>query len=445
MRASVIAIAFLFSIAWSCPALSEGSEKWVTSWAASAQGPYPVGNAMFQPDLKRVLPAPDIGAMEQTFRLIVKPDVWGREARIRLSNAFGTKPVVFDGVYAGLQLESSAIVPGTNRPVTFNGSRSVTIAPGESAWSDAFALPFVEAIPRAYLQSRKLAISFHIGPESGPMTWHAKGMATSYVTAPGEGSAPLGAVEDEAFFPFATTSWYFLDALDVKVPAGTQLIVALGDSITDGTGSTLNGDDRWLDVLSRRLHARYGDKFAVVNAGIGGNLIAGPPEYSAQKPYPGGPAAIQRLERDVIGLSGVSTVIWFEGINDFSKNGNASVGSIKAALREGVAALRRRIPGVRVIGGTLTTTLGNSGPAHGFAEQDMKRQALNDFIRGGGLFDGVIDFDKAIVDPETGEMKAEFVPDSMLGGPGDKLHPNRIGYLAMGTAIDLGLFGQPPS
>ncbi len=443
MRASTVAVLFLFSLAWSCPARTEGAGKWVTSWAASAQGPYPAGNAMVQPDLRRVFPAPELGAMEQSFRLIVGPDVWGREARIRLSNAFGDRPVTFDGVYAGLQLDSSALVPGTNQPVTFNGAASVTIEPGGSAWSDAFPLPFADKVPPAFLQSRKLAISFHIGGESGPMTWHAKGLTTSYVTAPGDGSR--GMIEDEAAFPFGTTSWYFLDALDMRVPSGTQLIVALGDSITDGTASTLNGDDRWPDVLSRRLHEKYGEKFAVVNAGIGGNLIAGPAEYSLQKPYPGGPAALQRLERDVISLSGVSTVIWFEGINDFSKNGNASVEAIKAALIEGVATLRRRIPGVRVIGATVTTALGSPGPAHGFAEQDMKRQALNDFIRGGGLFNGVIDFDRVVADPATGEMRPEFVPDSTIGGPGDKLHPNRVGYLAMGAAIDLSLFGQPPS
>jgi lysophospholipase L1-like esterase len=252
-------------------------------------------------------------------------------------------------------------------------------------------------------------------------------------------------VEDEAAFPYGTTSWYFLDALDMKVAADTQVIVALGDSLTDGTGSTLNGDDRWPDVLSRRLHAKFGDKFAVVNAGIGGNLIAGPADYSAQKPYPGGPAALQRLQRDIVSLSGVSAVIWLEGINDFSKNGNSSVESIKSALQEGVAELRRRIPGVRVIGGTLTSALGNPGPAHGFAEQDLKRQALNTFIRSEGVFDGVIDFDRAIVSDETGEMRPEFVPDNTTGGPGDKLHPNRIGYLAMGRAVDLSLFGLPPS
>jgi lysophospholipase L1-like esterase len=443
MRVSNVAAFVIPLLALVCPAKADSAEKWVTSWAASAQGPYPSGNAMLQPDLKRVFPSPDAGAREQSFRLIAGPDVWGREARIRLSNAFGERPVTFDGVYAGLQLNSSALVPGTNQPVTFNGAASVTIEPGASAWSDAFALPFVNQTPRAYLQSRKLAISFHIGRESGPMTWHAKGLTTSYISAPGDGS--LGMVEDEAAFPFATTSWYFLDAIDMRVPSGTQAIVALGDSITDGTASTLNGDDRWPDVLSRRLHDKYGEKFAVVNAGIGGNLIAGPASYSWQKPYPGGPAALDRLERDVISLSGVSTVIWFEGINDFSKNGNTTAEAVKAALTQGVAALRRRIPGVRVIGATVTTALGNPGPAHGFPEQDMKRQELNDFIRGGGLFDGVIDFDKVVADPATGEMRPEYVPDSTAGGQGDKLHPNRAGYLAMGMAIDLALFGPPPS
>ena len=443
MRVAAIASLVLVLMALSYPAMSEGSEKWVTSWAASAQGPYPSGNPIAQPDLHRVFPVPEAGARDQSFRLIVGPDVWGRDARIRLSNAFGSNPVTFDGVFVGLQLDSSAIVPGTNRPVTFAGAKSVTVPPGQSVWSDAIALPFTIALPKACLQSRKLAVSFHVAGQSGPMTWHAKGLTTSYVTEPGAGSQ--GAVEDEAAFPYGTTSWYFLDALDMKVAADTQVIVALGDSLTDGTGSTLNGDDRWPDVLSRRLHAKFGDKFAVVNAGIGGNLIAGPADYSAQKPYPGGPAALQRLQRDIVSLSGVSAVIWLEGINDFSKNGNSSVESIKSALQEGVAELRRRIPGVRVIGGTLTSALGNPGPAHGFAEQDLKRQALNTFIRSEGVFDGVIDFDRAIVSDETGEMRPEFVPDNTTGGPGDKLHPNRIGYLAMGRAVDLSLFGLPPS
>ena len=202
----------------------------------------------------------------------------------------------------------------------------------------------------------------------------------------------------------------------------------------------MNGDDRWPNVLSRRLKALYGNKVAVVNGGIGGNQIAGPAEYGPDKPFPGGPASGQRLDRDVLAMSGVSGLIWLEGINDFSKNGNASTDKVIAAMKDGVAQLRAKWPQLRVIGATVTSALGSTSTAHGFEEQDGKRKALNDFIRTSGTFDGVIDFDKVVLDPLSGGLKSEFVPDSTSGGPGDKLHPNRSGYLTMGQAIELDLF-----
>jgi lysophospholipase L1-like esterase len=194
-------------------------------------------------------------------------------------------------------------------------------------------------------------------------------------------------------------------------------------------------------VLSRRLHAIHGNRISVVNAGIGGNQIAGPPDYSPQKPFPGGPSAKARIERDVLDLSGVGAIIWLEGINDFSKNGNASLETVQAAMKETVARIRARRPEIRVIGATVVTALGSSSAAHGFPEQDAKRKALNDFIRTSGLFDGVVDFDRVTVDAQTGSLKGELVPESTTGGAGDKLHPNRAGYLGMGMAVDLGLFG----
>jgi lysophospholipase L1-like esterase len=406
---------------------------WVTSWAASVQGPYPVGNPSAQPNLAVVFPAPDTGARDQSFRLIVKPELWGRQARLRFSNALGTQPVTFDGAFVGMQWSGSALLPGSNRAVTFGGKSSLTVAAGESAWSDPVTLPFVKK--GVELRGRKLAVSFHVAGASGPMTWHAKALQSSYVTLPGAGAK--GVDESEAAFPFATASWYFLDALDMRAPRGVGAVVAFGDSITDGTASSMNGDDRWPDVLARRLGARW----VVVNAGIGGNQVAGPKEYSPHKPFAGGPSALARLERDVLSLSGVRAVIWLEGINDFSKNGNAEADTVIAAMREGVARIRGRIPGVRVIGATVTSALGSSSAAHGFELQDQKRKALNEFVRTGGLFDGVADFDRAILDPQSGGMKAEFIPDNTVGGPGDKLHPNRMGYQAMGMAIDLGLFG----
>ncbi len=226
--------------------------------------------------------------------------------------------------------------------------------------------------------------------------------------------------------------------------AEAYTIVAFGDSITDGTASTMNGDDRWPDVLARRLHAVYGNKLAVVNAGIGGNQVVGPAKYSPQEPFPGGPSAKDRLHRDVLSLSGVAAVIWLEGINDFSKNGNALVEAVETGMKEIVSRIRAKFTGVRIIGATLTSALGSTNANHGSPEEDTKRKALNEFIRAGGLFDGVADFDAATIDPETGGMRAEFVPESTTGGPGDKIHPNRVGYLAMGMAIDLNLLAPTP-
>jgi lysophospholipase L1-like esterase len=417
----------------SSPADAQTAQKWVTSWAASVQGPYPTGNPSAQPDQRFAFPSPEQGARDQTFRLIVRPDLWGKQARLRFSNALGTKPVTLDGVYAGLQLGGATLAPGSNRPVSFAGNRRITVAPGQHVWSDPVTLPFVT--DASALSSRRLAVSFHVAGESGPMTWHAKALQTSYVTAPGSGS--LGAAEDETVFAYTTASWFFLDAVDVMAPADTVVVAGFGDSITDGTGSSMNGDDRWPDVLSRRLKAAHGNRVVVINAGIGGNQVVGPATYSPQQPFPGGPSALQRLERDVLSLSGVSTVIWLEGINDFSKNGNATVAAVTAGMREGVARMRAR--GIRVIGATVASALGATNPNHGFPEQDANRKALNEFIRTSGTFDGVADFDRATLDPSTGGLRAEFVPDSTIGGPGDKLHPNRAGYLAMGLAIDLDL------
>ncbi|MBM3343556.1 MAG: lysophospholipase [Betaproteobacteria bacterium] len=417
--------------------------RWVVSWAAAMQGPYPIGNSSAMPDMSRVFAeAADgtRGARDQTFRLIVRPTLWGREARIRFSNALGTRPVTFDGVFVGLQAAGAQVTAGTNRPITFDGKTSVTIAPGQAVWSDAVTLPFVRDPSSNELAGRKLAVSFDVVGESGPMTWHAKALQSSYVTWPGAGAK--GNEENETNFPVATAAWFFLDALDMRGNSDAYAVVAFGDSITDGTASTMNGDDRWPDVLERRLRAVYGNRIAVVNAGIGGNQVVGPAVYPPPAPlpaFPGGPSALSRLARDVLSLSGVRAVIWLEGINDFSRNGNATFEAVANGMREGVAHMRKAIPGVRVIGATVVSALGSTSPAHGFKEQDDKRRQLNEFFRTSGVFDGVADFDKVVTDAQSGAMRAEFVPDNTVGGPGDKLHPNRLGYLAMGQTIDLKL------
>ena len=124
-------------------ASAQCTQKWVTSWTGSVQGPYPIGNASAQPDLRLAFPSPAAGARDQNFRLIVRPDLWGREARLRFSNALGTRPVTFDGVHVGLQWTAAALVPGSNQPVSFAGEGATTVAPGSSVWSDPVPLPFV--------------------------------------------------------------------------------------------------------------------------------------------------------------------------------------------------------------------------------------------------------------------------------------------------------------
>ena len=408
-------------------------EKWVASWAASPHGPYPSGNPSAQPDLSGVFETAAEGAVDQTFRLIVKPDLWGKTARLRLTNVFGARPVTFDDVFVGLQSSGGSITAGTNRQVRFErGKTSVTIPAGGSTASDPIELNFVKSPSDPLLIGRKLVVSFHVVGSTGPMTWHAKALTTSYLTPARAGSH--GREESDAAFPFTTTSWYFLDAIDVVAAADTVVVACFGDSITDGTASTLNGDDRWPDVLSRRLHEKYGARVSVVNAGIGGNRVASPASYSPATPVAGGPSALERFDRDVAGLSGVSAVIWLEGINDLA--GGARAEDVIAGMREVVRRSRAR--GVRIFGATIVSSLG-SATAHGTPAADAERQAINAFIRSAGAFDGVVDFDLATRDPQTGGLRAVFQPNSTTGGPGDRLHPNRAGYQAMGNAVDLGL------
>jgi lysophospholipase L1-like esterase len=414
-------------------------QKWVASWTASVHGPYPSGNPVAQPVLDKAFESAERGAVDQTFRLIARPSLWGPRIRLRFANTFGSQAVTFDDAFVGLQGAAGSVAAGTNQKVTFGGGKAtVTIAAGGSVYSDEVALPFVLPGRQPLLEDRKLAISFHAVGATGPMTWHAKALQTSYVSAPRGGSH--GREESDAAFPFTTTSWYFLDAIDVQAPDAVQVIACFGDSITDGTGSTLNGDDRWPDVLARRLRTAHPARFAVVNAGIGGNRITGPSPYDPKTPFGGGPSALDRLDRDVLSLSGLSAVVWLEGINDLSSGATAD--AVIAGIREGVRRIRAR-GGIRIVMATITPALGAAGAA-GTPDVEARRQAVNAFIRSSNLFDGVADFDAATRDAATGGLRPELRPSSSIGGAGDALHPNRAGYLAMANAVDLGLFTAPP-
>ena len=300
-------------------------------------------------------------------------------------------------------------------------------------------LPYVHDPASPDLAGRKLSVTFHVPGDSGPMTWHALALTTSYLTAPGAGG--IGDLEDDSAYPYSTTSWFFLDAADAAVAPDIHIVVCLGDSITDGDQSTLNGDDRWTDVLSRRLHGD-GQHVAVVNAGIAGNEVLAPAEYAPAKPFDGGPSLGARLDRDVLALSGVTDVIVFEGINDLATD--ATPDAVANGLRAVADRIRGKFKAIKLLGATLTSTRGSSIPGYGSSSTDAARHQLNDLLSKPGLFDAVIDFDAATVDRQTGELRAEFVPNSTGSGPGDKLHPNRAGYLAMGGAVDLRALVLPP-
>ena len=329
------------------------------------------------------------------------------------------------------------MVPGTNRPVRFGGKDSVTVAPGESVWSDR-GRAAVRGAGQPELAGRKLAVSFHVAGESGPMTWHAKALQTSYVTAPGAGRK--GRTKDEAAFPFSTASWYFLDAIEMTAPRTT-----LRDRGIRRFDHRRHGvDDERRRPLARRAVApaarRPRQSHLGRERGHRRQSDRGPARIRPQKPFPGGPAARQRIERDVLEIVGRRGRDLARGHQRFQQERQRR-GRDGRRRHEGERRpyCARRARHARDRRDRASPRSGSSSAAHGFPEQDAKRKALNEFIRTSGLFDAVIDFDKVTLDPATGGLKPEFVPDSTTGGPGDKLHPNRAGYLAMGMAIDLDL------
>lgn len=429
---------------------AEGGKTWVASWTAAQQGAFVAPSAPAalagpgafhtytyypQPDVIRFALAKGI-ASDQTFRMIVRPDLWGDTIRLRFSNVFGKEALHLGSASVGLQEYSANVIPGTSAKITFNGGQAdVSIPPGERVFSDPVRLPFFADASKNLLRGRNLAVSFAVQGTHGALSYHDTAFTTSYISRPNSGDH---AGEDSgAAFPYTTSSWFLLDAVDVMAPEGTVVIVAFGDSITDGTFSTPNGNDRWPDFLSYRLHAIYGEKVSLVNESITGNAVV-----SASNAV--GEPAVKRLERDVLGVSGVGLVILMEGANDLGSARNKPEPVI-----EGYKQIVDRLhaAGIPVVAATLTPSyrpdqdfstspLGTEyGPIYGGPQTNEDRKKLNEFLRTSGIFDRVVDMEAATADPATGVMREEFVPNS-AGGPGDYLHPNRGGYQAMGEAVD---------
>jgi lysophospholipase L1-like esterase len=266
-----------------------------------------------------------------------------------------------------------------------------------------------------------------LGSGSSPITFHNGANQTSYVSATGN------QVGQAAFQSAAITrSWFLLSRVEVVAPARTTAVAAFGDSITDGTRSTPDTNNRWPDHLARRL-ASQGSTVALMNVAIAGNRVLS--EGVAPVGFGGnaGINALARFDRDVLALPGVTHVIVMEGINDI---GNSGQNGIVATADDLIAAHKQMIDraherGLKVYGATLTPF---EGAAYFTAEGEEKRKALNQWIRTSGAYDGVIDFDMVVRDPSApGRIKSAF--DS-----GDHLHPNDAGYKAMGESIDLALF-----
>jgi len=400
---------------------NEGGSPWATVWTTASQGPYPAGKPTAQPDLSFAFPNPARGACDQSFRMVLRPSLWGSHLRLRFSNALGARPIHLSDVHAGLHEGSSAVIAGTNRPVLFGGASSVVVPPGACIWSDALSLAHL-----AEPETRKLAVSFHVEGESGPMTWHAKALQTSYVSPPHVTSRC--ADEGEAGFPYPTTSWFFLDAVDMRGDA--PVVVCFGDSITDGSASTINGDDRWPDVLSRRLNSSSRSVWGLANQGISGNRVL---EDGA------GQSALARLDRDVLAVPGAAYVIVFEGVNDLGISFGAAarmkpLNTATAALM--IAGYRQIISrahsrGIKVIGATIAPY---EGASYWSAEGEAQRQAINQWIRSGGEVDGVLDFDAVLRDPAHPTRIADGLH------MGDHLHGSDAGYEAVGQSINLKLF-----
>lgn len=440
-----------------------GQTKWVATWATSMQGPASLGNSTatqsglfnaYTPQQNLTFPFPKLdteGANNQTIRTIVKPDLWGNTMRFRFSNVYGNKPVTLGPVRVGRQEYSGIVLNGTNTQVTFNGgSPNVTIPVGQEIWSDAVTLSWVTDPNSQLVEGRNLAVSYAVQGTSGPVTHHSVAFTTNYISPPNSGDHTNENLDFS--YPYTSTSWYFLSGVDVMAPADTQVICAYGDSITDGTFTTLNGNDRWSNFLSRRLHEAYDGRVSVVNEGIGGNRVTGAAGGAGQN-------AQDRLDRDVLGLSGLSSVIWLEGINDLGSG--AQPASVVIAGYQNVVS-RLHAKGVRVIGATIlssfkpdqnftsTTSPLNAfglGAAYGGPETYAKVLTVNDYIRTSNLFDGVVDMYAATLNPATSALKPEFTVSStdLSANSIDFLHPNRAGQLTMANSISLSLVAPHPS
>jgi lysophospholipase L1-like esterase len=424
------AIVFLLLI--SSPAYPQaGGEHWVASWTTPQpliRNPAVAQRPPAQQSPPAAQPGPTAGAApvppgpnpaqqminaqgfhDQTVRMIVHTTIGGSKLRVKLSSPFGSVPVTVGSVHVAIRSKDSEIVPASDHALSFNGKPGCTIGPGMVILSDAvdFTVP----------SESDLTVSLYLPGETGPPSAH-NGLHTTYISKEGDLTG-AAAIPDA----ITTQSYYWLEDVDVLAPARASLVVALGDSITEGFRSTPDTNHTWPDVLAARLaEDKRTAKFAVANMGIGGNRVL----HDVV-----GASALARFDRDVLSQSGVKWIIMLEGINDIG-HGNTEpvsaddiIGGYKQIIE------RAHTHGLKVMGCTLPPY---EGANYSREEGEAIREALNAWIRTSGAFDAVADFEAATRDPNNlKRLRPEF-------DPGDHLHLNDAGYRAMAETINLSFF-----
>ncbi|MEO6012822.1 MAG: SGNH/GDSL hydrolase family protein [Devosia sp.] len=382
--------------------------RWIASWTAAP--------------MSALVPGIELtSAYGQTIREIARLTISGSKLVLRLTNEFGRSPVTLDSVELAMAGEAGSIEPMTTRPVTFGGKRGAVIHGGTPLLSDPIEME-VSALSR-------LAVSYFCSGHLPLHTTHWGGRQSSFVSVPGDFTTAR-----QMMLQQTTGSHHLLSALYVLAPSKARAIICVGDSITDGDGSTVDADRRWPDILAERLQQSRGfESVAVLNQGIGGNRILF--EGSGEK-------LLQRFDRDVLTLHGATHVVVLCGVNDIAYPATALAGPAEAVTTADIIAalaqlvIRARLAGLKVLLGTILPFEG-ALPAtpigYYTTQKDRTRQAVNQWIREGSTADGIIDFDAVIRDPDR---PTRILPryDS-----GDSVHPGDAGYRAMANAIDLTL------
>jgi lysophospholipase L1-like esterase len=389
--------------------------EWIGTWGAApepptaARGPFPATPSF----------------TDQTIREVVRISAGGSRLRIRFTNEYGVRPLRIGAARVALADASGAPLEGTARLISFAGQSSASIPAGAPLLSDPIDL--------AVKPLAVLSISLYLPDDTGPCSCHATGMQTAYLSGSGDFTARM-------FAPAKTfQARAFISGVEVETTRPARTVVVLGDSISDGVGSRPDANRRWPDLLAERLAARHGrTAWGVVNMGISGNRVLNDGA---------GQSALTRFDRDVLSVPGARYLIVFEGVNDlgisyghfqgplaeiFKRQASAEKATAEALIagyRQIIARAHEK--GIEVLGATITPY---GGAAYYSPEGEAQREMINRWIRTSGAFDGVLDFDAVLRDPQD--------PTRIATGlhAGDHLHGSDAGYAALARSIDLSLF-----